>query len=75
MAIYIVKIRVWNGSYMMWDSFQTSVFNIENLSFIVSGTLYTHGGLCLCAHTSWPCVYVDSCVHRPRVSLALLFQK
>ena len=31
MAIYIVKIGVWNDSQMMWDSFQTLVFNAENL--------------------------------------------
>jgi len=33
MAIYIVKVRVWNDSQTMWDSFQTSVFNAENLSY------------------------------------------
>jgi len=54
MAIYILKIGVWNVSQMMWDSFQTSVFNAENLSFIVFGTFHARTGLCLRAHASWP---------------------
>ena len=30
---------VWNGSQVMWDSFQNPNFNVETLSFIVYGTL------------------------------------
>ena len=52
MVIYIVKMGVWNGSWTMWDSFQTLVFNVENLSFIVFGTLHAHTGSGLHAHTS-----------------------
>ena len=29
MAIYTVKIGICNGFQTMWDSFQTSVFNVE----------------------------------------------
>ena len=75
MAIYIVKMGVWNGSKTMWDSFQISVFSAENLPFKVSGTLHACPSLCLCVHASWPCAQVGSCVHRLRVSLALIFQK
>jgi len=75
MAIYIMKMGVWNGSQTIWDSFQTSVFNTENLPFIVSRTLHVHLGSSLHAHASWPCAQIDSCVRRPRVSLALFFQK
>ena len=71
----IVKMGVWNGSQTMWDSFQTSVFNAENLSFIVSETLHVCASLCLRVHASWPHTQVDSCVHKLRVSLALPFQK
>ena len=60
---------------MMWDLFQTLVFQVENLSFIVSGTLHARVGSGLRAHASWPCTQVNSCVHRLRVTLALRFQK
>ena len=73
MAIYIVKIEVQNDSRTMWDSFQTSVFNAKNLSFIVSETLHACTGLCLHAHASWLQVQVDSYARKPRVSLALHF--
>ena len=48
-----MKNRVWNGSQMMWDSFQTSVFNIKkkkkkNCLFYVSESLTTYTDLCLC---------------------------
>ena len=55
MVIYIVKMRDWNVSQTMWDLFQTSVFNAENLSLIVFGTLYAHAGLGLRVYASWPC--------------------
>ena len=74
MTIYIMKIGVWNGSQTMWDSFQTSVFNAENLTFVVFRTLHASVGSGLRAHASWPCAQADSCVRRPRISLALLFQ-
>ena len=54
MAIYIVKIGVWNDSQTMWDSLQTSVFNTKNLHFIVFGTLHARIGSSLRAYTSWP---------------------
>ena len=47
MVIYIVKMRVWNGSQTMWDSFQTFVFNAENLPLIVSRTLHERASLCM----------------------------
>ena len=72
MAIYIVKMGVWNNSQTLWDSFQTSVFNAENLSFIVSGTLHARVGSSLRVHASWLHVQIDSCVRRPRIALALL---
>ena len=57
MAINIVKIRVWNGFQTMWDSFQTSIFNTENLSFLEPymhaqdrARLCMHHGLFLPAH-------------------------
>ena len=65
---------VWNSSQMMWDSFQISIFNAKNLSFIVSGTLHAHAGLCLGAHASWLCTQVDSCVHA-KGFLGFTFQK
>ena len=68
MAIYIVKVGVWNNSHTIWDSFQTSVFNAKNLSFIVPGTLHARTGSGMRAHA-------NSCVHRSKASLALLFQK
>ena len=61
------KMGVWNGSQTIWDSFQTSVINVKNLSFIVSGTLHARTSLCLHVHASWPYVQVDSCVCRQRV--------
>ena len=75
MVIYIVKMRVWNGSQTMWDSFQTFVFNAKNLSLIVSKTLHKRAGLCLRAHASWSCTHVDSCARRSRVFFSLSFQK
>ena len=75
MTIYIVKMGVWNSSQMMWDLFQTSIFNVENLSFIVSRTLHVHVSLGLRAHASWLRAQVDSCVHKVGSSLALLFKK
>ena len=44
MVVCIEKIGVWNESQTMWDSFQTFVFNTENLSFIVFGTPHAHAG-------------------------------
>ena len=41
----------------MWDLFQTSIFNAENLPFIAFGTLATNAGPCLCTHAS------DLCTH------------
>ena len=41
-VVCIEKIGVWNDSQTMWDLFQTSVFNVENLSFIVFKTLHAH---------------------------------
>ena len=72
MAIYIVKMRVWNSSQTMWDSFQTSVFNVENLPFIIFGTLHARAGLCLRVHASWLRAQVDSYTRRPRVFLAFV---
>ena len=43
MALYNEKMGVWNGSQMMWDSFQNISLMQKNLSFIVSGTL-----ACIC---------------------------
>ena len=43
MALYNEKIRVWNSSQMMWDSFQNISLMQKKLSFIVSGTL-----TCIC---------------------------
>ena len=55
----------WNGSQTMWDSFQTSVFNAENLSFCVTRTLHARVGLNMRAHASWLCVQVDpACADR-----------
>ena len=68
MTIYILKIGVWNGSHMMWDLFQTSVFNEKNLPFIVSETLHAHARSSLRAHA-------NSWVRGSKASLALLFQK
>ena len=39
MAFYSLKMGVWNGSQVMWDSFQNPKFNVETLPFIVYGTL------------------------------------
>ena len=33
-ALYSGKNKVYNGSQMMWDSFQTSFIIVENLHFL-----------------------------------------
>ena len=74
-ALYSWKIGVWNSSQKMWDSFQTSVFNAENLPF-----------LCLwnptCVHRLVPAMQalrlrtpVHACVRRLRVFFGLYFPK
>ena len=68
-AIYIVKIGIWNDSQRMWDSFQTSVFNAENLNFLCFWNLS-----CVCrnelhAHAAWLCAQADSCVCMLKISL------
>ena len=59
MALYSEKIRVWNGSQTMWDSFQTSALMEKNLPFIVSGTL-------ACARMP---VYVYACMKHAHAGL------
>jgi len=75
MAIYIEKIEVWNGSQMMWVSFQTSTLMHKTCLFYVFGTLHACAGSYLCAHASRLRGQVDSCVCMPRASLALFFKK
>ena len=65
MAIYIVKMGVWNDSQTMCDSFQTLVFNGENLPFYVSETLAAYADLCL----HMQCV---ACVHKHEPAYAIL---
>ena len=82
MAFYSSKMRVWNNSQTMWDSFQIPNFNTENLPFIVSRTL-----ACICMlvyayacmrHAyaklkhAWANVYAYACL---RVSVVFIFQK
>ena len=61
MAIYIEKMGGWNDSRTMWDLFQTSIFNAENLPFIVLRTLHAHTFLYLYMHASWPCASCFLC--------------
>ena len=67
-ALCSSKMGVWNGYQTMWDLFQTLVFNVENLPFIVSRTLVACAGPCL--H-----MQVLACLCRSKVSLAFIFQK
>ena len=80
MAIYILKIGVWNDSQTMWDSFQTSTSMQKTCLLLlllllilfffknVFETLRVRARSGLHAQA-------DSCVHMPRASLALFFQK
>ena len=52
MAIYIVKIGVWNASQTMWDSFQTLVLMQKTFIFYVSETIHTRIGLSLHVHAN-----------------------
>ena len=70
MVTYIVKIKVWNDSQTMWNSFQTFVLMQKTCLIYVSGICHACTRSCLCAACEG-----DSCVHTARVSLALLFQK
>ena len=56
-----MKIGVWNGSQTMWDSFQTSIFNTENLSFIGLWNPTCVHRLML-AYASFNAAYVGSCL-------------
>ena len=68
MAIYIMKIGVWNGSQTMWDSFQTSIYNAETwLSSFLEPYMCAQAEACVRMHHGSVCM--------PRASLALLFQK
>ena len=67
MAIYIVKMKVWNGSQTMWYLFKTSAFNTKNLPFFfffflmfLKPYLYVHARACL---------------RRPKVFFGLYFPK
>ena len=75
MTIYVMEMRVWNGTQTMWDLFQASIFNAENTHFIVSKTLHACARSCLRVYASWLHAQADSCVRMPRVSLALFFQR
>ena len=44
------KNGIWNGSQMIWDSFQTSVIIAENLHFYVYETLVAYAGVCMRTH-------------------------
>ena len=58
--LYIMgKNRVWNGSQIMWDSFQTLANIAENFLSYASKTLTVYAGMCLRMHAL-------ACVHRPR---------
>ena len=62
------KIRVWNGSQAMWDSFQAAVFNVETCFSGAPKTLPVCVESCLR-------MQVHACVRRPRVSFGLYFPK
>ena len=53
------------SSRTMWDSFQTSVFNVESLPLIVSRMLHAHAGhACMLTHHGCACRLIPVCACR-----------
>ena len=77
MAFYIEKMRVWNSSQTISDSFQTLVLmQKKNLFFIVSGTLACVHMHEACVHRSGECVRIHMSVYTcHKVFMAFFFQK
>ena len=74
MAIYIVKMGVWNDLQTMWDLFQTSALMQKTCIFYVSRTLHACVRLGLRAHVSRLHAQANSYMHMLRASLALFFK-
>ena len=76
MAIYIMKIGIWNGSQTMWDSFQISVFNAKNLPFLVFLKPYLHAQTLVCVRRLLGCVHKFMLAYAGLgFLLAFIFQK
>ena len=71
MAIYILKIGVWNESHINAENLSSSSSSSSSYSFFKKNVFET---LRVRARSGLR-AQADSCVHMPRASLALFFQK